>query len=131
VWTDTHCHLDATTWGGDEAVDALVARAKDADVSRMIAIGTGFSAESFGRARAVAERHPGVWFTAGVHPHDAQHWGPSVEAELRAELAHPRVNRRLGNEYRFDVVVRVLACRHGCSSRLGAPAGAYRSAAES
>jgi TatD DNase family protein len=105
VWTDTHCHLDASTWGGDEAVDALVARAKEAGVSRMVAIGTGYSAESFGRARAVAERHSGVWFTAGVHPHDAQHWGPSVEAELRAELSKARrvALGEVGLDFHYDL----------------------------
>jgi hypothetical protein len=78
---------------------------------------------------------------------DTQLWSPQTEpvpysaadmtgkainrANLCAELAHARVNRRLGDEYRLDVVVRVLARRHGCSSRLGAPAGACHLASES
>jgi TatD DNase family protein len=61
---DTHAHLDAL----DDASAAL-ARARAAGVARVIAIGSGLaSAEA---TRAIAAREEGVFFVAGVHPHQA------------------------------------------------------------
>ena len=88
---DSHCHLDPDTYGGDEGVDAAIQRARDAGVTRMVTIGAGYGAETFAASRGVAERHDDVWFTAGVHPHDAHHYTDHVEAELRRLSAHPRL----------------------------------------
>jgi L-threonylcarbamoyladenylate synthase len=38
VWIDTHCHLDPQTYGGPEGVDAAVARAHAAGVTRLVHI---------------------------------------------------------------------------------------------
>ena len=85
MFTDSHCHLDPEVYGGDDAVDAVIARARDGGVSRMISIGSGYSLPSAHRARAVAHRHPDVWFTVGVHPHDAKD-GTDETAEHLAAL---------------------------------------------
>ncbi|MGZ4729328.1 MAG: TatD family hydrolase [Acidimicrobiales bacterium] len=63
-WTDTHCHLPA---GADAAEP--IAEARAAGVTRLITVGT--DVERSRQAIAVASAHPGVWATAGVHPHDA------------------------------------------------------------
>jgi TatD DNase family protein len=90
MWTDTHCHLDPTYYDGDAGVDAAVQRARDAGVTRMITIGAVFGLEGLARARAVAERHDDVWFTAGLHPHEAADWSPAYEAAMRDAASHPR-----------------------------------------
>ena len=64
MWTDAHCHIPYN--GVDEAV---IADAADAGVTRLISVGTDL-AQSIA-AIEVADRHAGVWATAGVHPHDA------------------------------------------------------------
>ena len=61
---DTHAHLDAL----DDPADAL-ARAREAGVTRVIAIGSGL--ESARATREVAAREEGVYVAAGVHPHQA------------------------------------------------------------
>ncbi len=85
---DSHCHLDPETFGGDEGVDAVVATAVAAGVTRMLTVGSGYGEGTAGRAVAVANRHRGsVWASVGVHPHDAQQFDDAVEEELRALAA--------------------------------------------
>jgi len=66
MWIDNHCHLPAA----DPSLAAeLVAEAVAVGVTRMVNVGCDV-AESRA-AIAVAGANPGVWATAGVHPHDA------------------------------------------------------------
>lgn len=64
-WIDSHCHLQL----GDQKADAAVAGARAEGVERMICIGTDLATSA--AAVALAERHPEVWATVGLHPHDA------------------------------------------------------------
>lgn len=66
-----------------------MAEAGEAGVERIVAIGVG--RESSERAIALAERLPQVYATVGVHPHDADAYGPDDEAWIRELAAHPRV----------------------------------------
>jgi TatD DNase family protein len=63
-FTDNHCHLDPTT------AAELVAEARAAGVERLISVGTDVAQSR--QMIALARDHPGVWATAGVHPHDAK-----------------------------------------------------------
>jgi TatD DNase family protein len=65
VWIDSHCHVQWSTGGADAALD----RARAAGVTGMIVVGT--DVESSRAAIGLAERHPDVWATVGLHPHDA------------------------------------------------------------
>lgn len=66
-WTDNHCHLGY----GDDAppVADQVAQAAEAGVLRLINVGT--TVEHSRHCVEAARAHPGVFATAGVHPHDA------------------------------------------------------------
>ncbi len=101
---DSHCHLDPETYGGDEGVDAVIATARAAGVGRMLTVGSGYGHGSATRAVAVAQRHPDVWASVGVHPHDASEWGPKVEAALRALAASDRVVAwgEIGLDFYYD-----------------------------
>jgi TatD DNase family protein len=81
---DTHAHLD----GCDEPPDALLARAREAGVDRVISVGSGI--DSCRAALAIAEREPGVFAALGIHPQQAG--GPEAErlAELAELLGHER-----------------------------------------
>lgn len=70
--------------------DAVLQRARDAGVSRIVV--TGASREHSPKALALAQQHPGFLFaTAGVHPHHADEYTEECDAELRALHAHPEV----------------------------------------
>ena len=86
---DTHCHL--TYPGLTERLDEVIEAAASAGVDRMVSIGT--SAEDSRLAAAVAERHPQVWATAGLHPHHAAAMRDAAELQeqLRELLDRPRV----------------------------------------
>src|SRR5688572_15739510 len=74
----------------DHDRDAVLQRARDAGISRLIV--TGASREHSPKALALALAHPGVLFaTAGVHPHHASEYTAECDAELRALHAHPEV----------------------------------------
>ena len=74
----------------DHDRDAVLQRAREAGVARMIV--TGASREHSPRALALAQAHPGVLFaTAGVHPHHAAEYTAECDAEMRALHAHPQV----------------------------------------
>ncbi len=64
MWIDTHCHLS-----GDDRASDRIAEAVVAGVERLVVVGT--TVEDSRRAIDLAGSHPGVFATAGVHPHDA------------------------------------------------------------
>ena len=80
--TDSHCHLTATAFAGE--LGSVVARARDAGVTRMICIAS--DPDDAEEARRVAQGHAGVWSTAGVHPHQAGEAGDGALDRIR-ELA--------------------------------------------
>jgi TatD DNase family protein len=82
--TDSHAHLDACS----APTAALVERAAEAGVSRIVTIGTGL--DSCRAALALAETHDGVFAALGVDPHRAA--GPDAQRldELRELLEHPK-----------------------------------------
>jgi len=66
-WFDSHCHVQMATDGAD----AVLTRARAAGVTAMVVVGTDL--ESSQAAIDLAARHPDVWATVGLHPHDASH----------------------------------------------------------
>ncbi|MDB5160376.1 MAG: putative Uncharacterized deoxyribonuclease YabD [Candidatus Saccharibacteria bacterium] len=65
---DTHCHIHESDF--PLSVDDVLAHAKEADVQKLICVGTG--EESSKDAIAFAESHDNVWASIGVHPHDTK-----------------------------------------------------------
>jgi len=82
---DSHCHLDA--FEGPE-LDAVLSRAAAAGVGEMITIGT-----RLGQSAELIEltRHPGVWCTVGVHPHNVAETPIAAAAAIAALADNPRV----------------------------------------
>ncbi len=74
----------------DRDRDAVLQRAREAGVARMVV--TGASREHSPKALQLAQARPGVLFaTAGVHPHHAVEYTQECDAEMRALHAHPEV----------------------------------------
>jgi TatD DNase family protein len=81
---DTHTHV--TSCADDPA--EVLARARAAGVSRVITIGS--SSHEMSEAAALADGHPDVFTTAGLHPHHAADWSEAIADEIRQRAAHPR-----------------------------------------
>jgi TatD DNase family protein len=79
---DTHAHLDAL-----EEPSEVVARAREAGVTRIVTIGTGI--DSCRRALDLTA-NDGVFAALGIDPHQAGTEEAARTGELAALLAHPR-----------------------------------------
>jgi TatD DNase family protein len=64
---DSHCHLDFPDFA--EERDAIVTRALQAGVKRMVTIST--RVRRFEQILAIAEAYPDVFCSVGTHPHNA------------------------------------------------------------
>jgi TatD DNase family protein len=82
--TDTHAHLDACA----DPAGELVARAREAGVDRIVAVGSGL--DSCRETLAIANREQGVWAALGIHPHQAGDPDADRLDELRELLADER-----------------------------------------
>lgn len=85
---DTHCHINFPDYRGE--FDAMLERARDAGVSRMLCI--GMLPQGGREALALARAHPGrIFASVGCHPYDAIHYTPEVAREFRDILSQPEV----------------------------------------
>jgi TatD DNase family protein len=84
---DSHCHLDFP--GLAEQRAQVIERAHGAGVQVMQTISTRLS--TFKQVLAIAEEHPGIFCSVGVHPHQADEEGIDDPAPLLAWTGHPRV----------------------------------------
>jgi TatD DNase family protein len=88
VLTDTHAHLDFPEFEGQ--LDAVIARAREAGVHRIITIGIG--RESCRKSIAIAEKYDHVFAVVGLHPCNVLDPGAmDFLEELPALARHPKV----------------------------------------
>ena len=66
---DSHAHLDDPRFDADR--DAVLQRAWDAGVRKILTIGNGSGPDQMGCGIPFAESHDWIYTSAGVHPHDA------------------------------------------------------------
>lgn len=84
---DTHAHLDYPDFVED--FEGVLARAREAGVTRIITIGTGI--ESSRRAIALAEKYDEVFAVVGVHPTNVLEETEDFIPALRKLARHPKV----------------------------------------
>ncbi|MCC5957150.1 MAG: TatD family hydrolase [Natronohydrobacter sp.] len=84
---DSHCHLDFPQLAED--LEAVIARARAAGVTRMVTICTKL--RELPRVQAIAEAHEGVFFAAGTHPMSVANEPMVTVADLVALAAHPKM----------------------------------------
>jgi TatD DNase family protein len=97
---DSHCHLDFPDFADE--LDAVVARARAADVGRMVTISTRVARHA--GLIAIAERFPDVFCSVGTHPHYAHEELDVTAADLVARVRHPKVVAigEAGLDYHYD-----------------------------
>ena len=83
---DSHCHLDFPDLAAD--LDGILARMAENGVERAMCISVQLP--DLPRVIALAERHPQLWATVGVHPDYEDTPEPGVD-ELVRLADHPRV----------------------------------------
>lgn len=101
TFVDSHVHLADAAFDDDR--EAVIERARLTGARALLCIGESIAAAR--RAAEIAGRHPGfVFFTAGVHPHDAQVFDagrdvPAIEELVRAGA---RAIGECGLDYHYD-----------------------------
>ena len=99
---DSHVHLDHEQFRQD--LDALIGRAHEQGIHRMLTIGTGDGPPKLDCAIELAARHEGVWATVGVHPHEASKADAGTFDDLRLLLRERSVVAlgEIGLDYHYD-----------------------------
>ena len=104
---DSHAHLDYPQLADD--LPAVLARASEAGVDRVITIGVKLS--TVDRPRRIAETYDNVWFSAGIHPHEAGNEELACDTDaIMAAADHPRCVAigEAGLDYHYDYAPRDL-----------------------
>ena len=102
---DSHAHLDYPQLADD--LPAVLARAGEAGVDRVITIGVKLSTAD--RPRRIAETYDNVWFSAGIHPHEAGNEAQACDIDaIIAAADHPRCVAigEAGLDYHYDYAPR-------------------------
>ena len=99
---DSHAHIQGKEYAGE--VEAVIARAHEAGVEKIIAVGGAGDMSSNTEAVGLAKSFPGVYATVGMHPHDAKDVGAEELQELKSLTAEPKVIAvgETGLDYYYD-----------------------------
>ena len=97
---DSHCHLADPAFDADREV--VLFRARAAGVGAVVVVADGV--DTAGRCLALAGR-PGLFATAGVHPHRASEFGTAAAERVDALLREQRVVAvgETGLDYHYDL----------------------------
>jgi TatD DNase family protein len=99
---DSHAHLEFPQFDADR--EEVLARAREAGVTTLLAIGSGTGPERLNAAIPFAEQHDWIYATVGIHPHEAKLATEEHFAKLDALARHSRVIAwgEIGLDYYYD-----------------------------
>ena len=105
-FTDSHAHLADDKVFPD--VEGVVARAWAAGVTTIVSVATG--TDDARTCIQLAERFPGVYATAGIHPHRAAEYDEDAIRDIRLLLDDARVVAvgETGLDYHYDFSPRAV-----------------------
>jgi TatD DNase family protein len=106
---DTHCHLDFPDFAPER--DAVVQRAREAGIGRLITIAT--RVDKFPTYAAIADAYDDVFCTVGTHPHQAHEEPEATVEQILACAKHPKCVGigEAGLDYHYDRAPRETAQR--------------------
>lgn len=103
MYIDSHAHIEMSDFDSDR--EAVIGRALDAGVEIIVCVGDGDVAnDSHAAAFRIAEEHPFIYTTVGVHPHEARLLDDNLYAQLMELSQHPKVIAwgEIGLDYHYD-----------------------------
>ena len=113
---DSHAHLDYPQFEGQ--IDEVLARAQALGVTEVISIGVKISTAD--KPRRLAESYENVWFSAGIHPHEAANEPDACNLDaIVAAADHPKCVAigEAGLDYFYDNAPREVQEKLSCSDR--------------
>ncbi len=127
MYIDVHCHLTGGEFEETGGISAVLARAKENGVERVIC--SGYDLSSSKLAQALAQAYPEVYFCAGFHPGELNTYREGDLEELAALCADEKCVAvgEIGLDYHFEdnpapETQRELFCRQlQLADKLGLP----------
>ena len=102
MFVDSHAHLEGHRYDADR--EQVIARAREAGVETIVAIGNGEGPVNFDCAIKLAEKYDFMYATIGIHPHEAK-LADAAALDRMAQLAkRPKVIAwgEIGLDYYYD-----------------------------
>lgn len=102
MFVDSHAHLDGEQFDSDR--DEVIARAREAGVQTIVAIGNGDGPPTLDAGVQLAEKYPFLYATVGIHPHEARLADGAAFAEMERLARHPKMIAwgEIGLDYFYD-----------------------------
>ena len=102
MFVDSHAHLDGKQFDADR--EQVIARAREAGVTTIVAIGNGDGPPELDAGVRLAEQYPFMYATIGIHPHEARLASEHAYAEMERLARHPKVIAwgEIGLDYYYD-----------------------------
>ncbi|MFZ0760788.1 MAG: TatD family hydrolase [Candidatus Sulfotelmatobacter sp.] len=102
MYVDSHAHLDGKQFDSDR--EQVIARAREAGVQTMVAIGNGDGPEQVECGIRLAEKYDFIYATLGIHPHDARLADQAAYQNMERLAKHPKIIAwgEIGLDYYYD-----------------------------
>jgi TatD DNase family protein len=102
MFVDSHAHLDGKQFDSDR--EQVIARAREAGVQTLVAIGNGDGPEQVDCGIRLAEKFDFIYATLGIHPHEARVADESAYQNMERLAKHPKVIAwgEIGLDYYYD-----------------------------
>jgi len=102
MFIDSHAHLDGTQFASDR--EAVIARAREAGVRTIVAIGNGDGPEQVDCGIRLAEKYDFLYATLGIHPHEARLADEAAYLKMEQLAKHPKIIAwgEIGLDYYYD-----------------------------
>jgi len=102
MFVDSHAHLDGKQFDSDR--EQVIARAREAGVQAIVAIGNGDGPAQVDCGIQLAEKYDFIYATLGIHPHEAQLADEAAYQNMERLARHPKVIAwgEIGLDYYYD-----------------------------
>ncbi|MBC75684.1 MAG: hydrolase TatD [Halobacteriovoraceae bacterium] len=96
---ETHCHLDYLK---SEPLEDILSKSKEAGVEKLVTIAV--EPDNFDAAYELAKSHEQVYFTQGIHPHDARLATEEAFAKIKDRSSEEKMVAvgEIGLDYHYD-----------------------------
>jgi TatD DNase family protein len=102
MFVDSHAHLDGERFDSDR--EPVIARAREAGVQAIVAVGNGDGPAQVDCGILLAEKYDFIYATLGIHPHEARLADEAAYQNMERLAGHPKVIAwgEIGLDYRYD-----------------------------
>ena len=102
MFVDSHAHLDGKQFDSDR--ELVIARAREAGVQTLVAIGNGDGPANFDCGIRLAEKYDFMFATIGIHPHEARLANEAAYQNMERLARHPKIIAwgEIGLDYYYD-----------------------------